>query len=208
MTVVLALSRDSMVIAAFMDDGINWERTVDLLRKAQAGDGLALDAVIARYLPRMRRWASGRLPRGLRSMLDTGDLVQEAFIKALPHLDTLEVRDEGGLQFYLRRAIHNRIIDLYRRKERRPARDEMPDDLAGDEPSPLDVAIGAETREWYDRALATLSERSQTLIFLKLELGLSFKEIAEQMGQPSADAARVAVARAVKELAKAMESFR
>ena len=38
------------------------DSSVDLLLKAQAGDNEALDRLLARYLPRLRRWASGRLP--------------------------------------------------------------------------------------------------------------------------------------------------
>ena len=48
------------------------ERSVDLLRMAQAGDEQARDDLLARYLPRLERWASRRLPLGVRSMLDTG----------------------------------------------------------------------------------------------------------------------------------------
>jgi len=37
--------------------------SLTLLERAQAGDGVALDCLIARYLPRLQRCASGRLPR-------------------------------------------------------------------------------------------------------------------------------------------------
>lgn len=37
--------------------------SLTLLERAQAGDRAALDPLIARYLPRLQRWASGRLPR-------------------------------------------------------------------------------------------------------------------------------------------------
>jgi RNA polymerase sigma-70 factor, ECF subfamily len=184
------------------------ERSVDLLIKAQSGNEAARDELLSRYLPRLTRWASGRLPTGLRSMLDTGDLVQDALVNALPHLNTLEIRDEGTFQLYLARAVNNRIIDLYRRKARRPIREEMPEDAVADTHSPLDLAIGAETRAWYERALATLTDDEQALIFLRLELGLSFEEIAEQLGKPSPDAARMAVKRAVKLLVSEMDRQR
>src|ERR1700693_4175652 len=102
------------------------EASVDLLAKAQSGDEEALNQLLARYLPRLRRWASGRLPSAARTMLDTGDLVQDAVIRALRHLETLEIRSDGALQAYLRQAVNNRIIDLYRRAARRPAREELP----------------------------------------------------------------------------------
>jgi DNA-directed RNA polymerase specialized sigma24 family protein len=39
---------------------------------------------------------------------------------------------------------------------------------------------------------------------LRVELGLGFDEIADQLGKPSADAARMAVARAIARLADEM----
>lgn len=184
------------------------ESSVDLLMKAQSGDAEALNGLLTRYLPRLTRWASGRLPSGLRSMLDTGDLVQDAIINALRNLDTLEIRTEATLLTYLRRAVKNRIIDLYRRSSRRPIREELPEDAAEHAPSPLDLAIGAETVEWYERALANLTDEEQELVFLSVELGMGPKEIAGQVGSPTPDAARMAVKRAIEQLAGEMERTR
>ena len=68
---------------------ISWRRTrpmvtdpessVELLERARAGDSDALDRLLGRYLPRLRRWASGRLPRRARDLSDTDDLVQERY---------------------------------------------------------------------------------------------------------------------------------
>jgi RNA polymerase sigma factor (sigma-70 family) len=184
------------------------ESSVDLLVQAQAGSLDAQNELLSRYLPRLNRWASGRLSPGLRSMLDTGDLVQDAMINALRNLNTLEIRSEGTLQLYLRRAVNNRIVDLYRRRARRPIREEMPEDAAAHTPSPLDLAVGGETVEWYERALATLSDEQQALIFLSVELGHTPKEIAAQLGKPSVDAARMAVNRAIDALATEMQRQR
>jgi RNA polymerase sigma-70 factor, ECF subfamily len=184
------------------------DSSVELLVKAQSGDGEALNGLLARYLPRLKRWASGRLPAGMRTMLDTNDLVQDAVINALRNLETLEIRNEGTLQAYLRRAVNNRIIDLYRRAGRRPARQEMPEDAASPAASPLEAAIGAEAVESYERALATLSAADQEAIVLRVELGLDFEEIAAQLGKPSADAARMAVSRAIARLANEMRPKR
>jgi RNA polymerase sigma factor (sigma-70 family) len=184
------------------------DSSVELLVKAQSGDGEALNGLLARYLPRLKRWASGRLPSGMRTMLDTNDLVQDAVINALRNLDTLEIRNEGTLQAYLRRAVNNRIIDLYRRAGRRPTRQEMPEDAASPAASPLEAAIGAEAVESYERALATLSDTDQEAIVLRVELGLDFEEIAAHLGKPSADAARMAVTRAIARLANEMRPKR
>src|ERR1700732_741975 len=94
---------------------VRTDRSVDLLLQAQSGDEDARNRLLPRHLPRLQRWASGRLPWGLRTMLDTGDLIQDAIIRALPHLSSLEIRTEHAFQFYLQRAVKNRIIDLHKR---------------------------------------------------------------------------------------------
>jgi RNA polymerase sigma factor (sigma-70 family) len=188
---------------------VKTDSSVDLLLKAQSGDENALNRLLARYLPRLERWASGRLPSGVRTMLDTGDLVQDAVINALRHLDTFEIRTEGALLAYLRRAVNNRITDLYRRAAtRRQVRGEMPEEIVAPGISPLVAAIGAETLEHYERALATLSDPERQAIVLRVELGLSYEEIAAQLPKPSADAARMAVTRAITRLAAEMRRGR
>jgi RNA polymerase sigma factor (sigma-70 family) len=188
-------------IAEMPDDP---EKSVDLLLKAQSGDDDALNRLLARYLPRLQRWASGRMPAGIRSMSDTGDIVQEAVINALRNLDTLEIRTEGALQAYLRQSVRNRIIDQYRRHGRRPPREEIPEDAVAAGTSPLDDAIGAEALENYERALESLKDEDRQVIILRVELGFDYAEIATQLGKPSADAARMAVRRAIDRLAEAM----
>ena len=184
------------------------ESSVELLTRAQSGDDAALNSLLARYLPRLTRWASGRLPAGMRTMLDTSDLVQDAIINALRNLGTLEIRTEGTLQAYLRRAVNNRIIDLYRRAARRPSRDELRDDAVAPGASPLDVAIGAEAVEAYERALDALSDGDREAVVLRVELGFDFQEIAQQLDKPSVDAARMAVTRAIARLADHMRPKR
>jgi RNA polymerase sigma-70 factor (ECF subfamily) len=184
------------------------ESSIDLLRQAQAGDKQALEDLLSRYLPRLQRWASGRLPSGIRTMNDTGDIVQEAVINALRHLDGIEIRTDGALQAYLRRSVNNRIIDQYRRHGRRPPKEEIPDHAVADGPSPVEQAIGAEALENYEKALASLREEDREMIVLRVELGLEYTEIASQLGKPSAAAARMAVTRAIARLAQAMRRAR
>ena len=50
-----------------------------LLERALRGDHSARDALFARYLPWLRRWARGRLPRWARGVVDTsGELLDPA----------------------------------------------------------------------------------------------------------------------------------
>ena len=68
------------------------ESTLALVRQAKAGDDQALTALYERYLPRLRRWASGRLPRWARRGIDTSDIVQESLVESLSRIGSFEPR--------------------------------------------------------------------------------------------------------------------
>jgi RNA polymerase sigma-70 factor (ECF subfamily) len=180
------------------------EASLDLLERAQAGDSAALDALIARYLPRLRRWAHGRLPSWARDLAETQDLVQETVVKAFTHIERFEIRGEGALQAYLRQVLLNRIRAEIRRTGRRPPATVLDTQTADAGPSPLEAAIGREALERYEAALSRLRPEDRQAIIGRLELGLSNDELADALGKPSANAARMAVERALLRLAKEM----
>ena len=180
--------------------------SLTLLERARAGDRAALEALISRYVPRLQRWASGRLPRWARDMADTHDLVQETLFQTFKRIEQFESRGEGALQAYLRQAILNRIRDELRRAKRRPARNELDSQVQDEGRSPLEEAIGHEALERYERALATLRREDREAIVARIELGYTNKEIAELLGKPSANAARMTVERAIMRLAKEMRN--
>jgi len=177
------------------------ETTVELLALAKAGDRDALDRLLTRCLPALRRWAHGRLPQHARGMLDTADLVQEAAIGAMRRLEAFEPRHQGALQAYLRQAVMNRIRDVMREHVRRPQKVSVADSLPDEGTSPLEAVIGVENTERYETALARLKAADREAIVGRLELQYSYDELAVALGKPSPDAARVAVTRAMKRLA-------
>ena len=97
------------------------EPTIELVLRAQAGDRAAVEALLQRCIPQLKRWAHGRLPAAARGSLDTGDLVQETVLHVLRRLDTFEPRHVGAMQAYLRQSVLNRIRDEVR-TDRAPAR--------------------------------------------------------------------------------------
>jgi RNA polymerase sigma-70 factor (ECF subfamily) len=180
------------------------DATIQLVERAKAGDSDALERLVARFLPPLRRWASGRLPRWTRNVMDTDDLVQETVIRAVKRLDKFEVRHEGALQAYLRQAVINRIRDEVRRVGRSPDVVELPEEQPDAGASPLDIAIGREAGERYEAALARLRPEEREAIITRIELEYSYQQIADALGKPSADAARMAVSRAILRLAQEM----
>jgi RNA polymerase sigma-70 factor (ECF subfamily) len=183
---------------------IGRETTLDLLRRAQAGDQEALGILCEHLLPPLRRWAGGRIPPWARDLLDTDDLVQETLLRTIRRLDAFEPRHDGALWAYLRQAVHNRICEEVRRAGRRPPRSEAGPDLPDPVPSPLEEAVGREALERYEAALGRLDAREREAIILRIEMGLSYPELAAAMDKPSANAARMAVSRALIRLAREM----
>jgi len=180
------------------------DTTFDLVERAKGGDSDALNHLFARYLPSLRRWASGRLPRWTRDLMDTDDLVQETVVRAVKRIDRFESRHEGALQAYLRQAVVNRIRDEVRRARRSPAPDLLDDNAADPGASPLEEAIGAEAMERYEAALERLRPEEREAIVTRVEMDGSYQDVAKALGKPSADAARMAVTRALLRLAQEM----
>ena len=118
----------------------------------------AVSLLVERSIPPLKRWARGRLPLWARSLAETQDLVQNAVLRALPHLKTFEAKHPGALQAYLRQAVSNHIRDEIRKVKARPAPSALSDDQPDEGPSPLERAIGQESLERYEAALKTLRE--------------------------------------------------
>jgi RNA polymerase sigma-70 factor, ECF subfamily len=180
------------------------DTTLELLARVRQGDREALDRLFARCLPPLRKWARGRLPAAARGALDTQDLVQETVLHSLRLLDDFESRHEGALQAYLRQAVLNRIRDEARRFVRRPTPAALSESLPAETASPLDIAIGRQGVERYEAALQRLRPADREAIIGRLELQHDYRELAGLLGKPNANAARVAVTRA---LARLMEQL-
>jgi len=178
--------------------------TIELVVRARAGDRAAVEALLQRCLPSLKRWAHGRLPAAARGSLDTGDLVQEAAMHALRRLDVFEPRHVGAMQAYLRQSVINRIRDEVRRIGRHPAPVELPVDHPGDATSPLEAAIQVESYDRYREALQQLKPRDREMVVARIEVQWSLSEIAQRFGLRTVDAARMAVSRALKRLSTQM----
>ena len=181
------------------------ETTLHLLERVRAGDDGALDTLLGRYLPRLQRWARGRLPRWARDLTDTDDLVQETLLRSFKQLERFDNRGDGALHAYLRQAVLNRIRDELRHKSRLPERRALDPQHADASPSPLEAAIGTEAMERYEEALSRLRPEDREAIIARVELGLSHAELAEALGKPSEEAARKAASRALVRLAEELK---
>jgi RNA polymerase sigma factor (sigma-70 family) len=176
----------------------------ELVLRANSGDQQALEALFARYLPRLQRWAHGRLPRAARGSLQTYDLVQDTLTRVFQGLSTFSPRHEGAFQGYVRVVLYNRIRDIAREYQRKGPSGPLDSAIPGSEWSPLDLAIGSETDARYEAALNRLRPEDRELIVARVEMRLPYPEIAAMFGKPSAAAVHMAMSRALVRLAREM----
>jgi RNA polymerase sigma factor (sigma-70 family) len=186
-------------------ESLDGESSIELIERVRQGDENALETLLRRHLPRLSRWARGRLPRYVRDGADTDDLVQETVVSTLRRIETLEYPREGALQAYLRQALMNRIRDVIRRSTRVPPPVPLDAATLSDDRSPLDEVIGLEAVERYEAALQQLTPIDREAIIGRIELGYDYDELARALDKPSAGAARVAVGRALSRLAAKMQ---
>jgi RNA polymerase sigma-70 factor (ECF subfamily) len=183
------------------------DSTAVLIGRVKAGDSNAREQLVARYHPLLMRWAQGRLPSGSRGLADTSDLVQVTLLRVMDRLSEFEPRHEGAFLAYLRQALMNILRNEIRRSVHDP-KHPIPESLTDDRVTLIEEVIGREVMEAYETGLATLPEAMQEAVILRLEFGFSHREIADAIGSPSANAARMLVSRALEKLAKAMSKHR
>lgn len=180
------------------------ESSLHLFLRARSGDEQALNRLFQRYLSPLSRWARGRLPRWARAVADTDDLVQETLLHSLRGIEGFDPRHSGAFFAYLRQGVLNRMRDEIRRARRRQGVDGPVEEALDGRPSPIEEAIGQEALQRYEAALRRLKPEDREAILARVEMGLSYKQVAEALGKPSADAARVATGRALLRLAQEM----
>ena len=198
----MAIDSDAARFDLSSDDDVPADVTSRLLERARGGDAEALNELFTRHIPPLRRWATGRLPVWTRDIADTQDLVQETVLQLLKRIDAFEPRGAGALQAYLRQGVVNRIRNELRNRGRRPAFEDLDHEAPGGRTSPLEAAIRQEQRDRYRAALSRLTDQDRDLIVARVETGLTYEEMADVLGKPSWNAARMATARALLRLAE------
>jgi RNA polymerase sigma-70 factor (ECF subfamily) len=188
--------------------------TLDLLRQAQRGDRLALDRLVRLYESRVRRMVCMRLGSGLRARLESSDILQETFAAAIRDFDRFDVRDNGSFINWLARIAERKLCDAadHFGAQRRDVAREVPlassdgsssfgPILRADGPSPSEQVSRNEQIELIEGCLAEMPEEYRELILLRDYAGASWEAVAEATGRPSAAAARMKYAAALRELA-------
>jgi RNA polymerase sigma-70 factor (ECF subfamily) len=145
-----------------------------LVRAAQQGDRPAFAALVEAYWDRLYRW----LCHLTHDRHQAEDLAQETFLKAFAHLGKFK----AGTNFraWLFRIAHNGFANGCRDAARR--REALPADLAAGEQGPVERALSREALREVSAALERLGTDFKAALLLRVEEGLSFRQIADVMG--------------------------
>lgn len=158
---------------------------IDLVRRCQAGDTRAFDALVTKYRGRVYAMSYHLV----QNDAEAWDLSQEAFIKAWRALPNF--KGDSAFYTWLFRITHNVAYDWLRKRKIRGEGDEFDDSrtdhgvAAGAEtvprgvPPPDTAMKQAELGQRIRDAIGQLSADHQQVILLREVEGLSYEEIAE-----------------------------
>ncbi len=196
--------------------------TSELLARLRTGSGgaeadqEALNTLMVRDLPWIQSYVHHRLSGDVREHAETGDIVNEVFLKTLKRGPKFVVSSRSVFRRLMARIITNTLVSMHRQysakarsaaSERGIASDSVlylqPEVPVRSITEPPEKAARIEEEEWIDMAMELLDPLDQEVLHLRDAEDLSFPEIGERVGLKE-DAARMRYKRAVQKLTRAV----
>lgn len=183
----------------------------ELVSRASLGDALAVDELLDRHLPDLRRYVEEEMGSGLRALETADDVVQSVCRELLEGLSGFEYRGERAFGAWLRRAALRKLIDR-RRHHRTLKRGGGAAALSAADLALLVSAIQSpsqevslrEELEALGRGFAQLSLDDQEVVRLVHLEGLGHAEVAQRLGC-SVESSRKQLSRALARLSRLVE---
>jgi RNA polymerase sigma-70 factor (ECF subfamily) len=166
----------------------------ELIARWRAGDSRAATSLVSRHADALARFA---VSSGERDEIE--ELVQDTFVRAFGSLDAF--RGESSLRTWLFTIERRLMLDRRRSERRQRAMVSIEPSDATTEYDALDGLLAEEAESRVRKAVTSLSPTQREVFLLRVEQGLSYKEIAELV-ETTEGAARVHyhnAMRAVKE---------
>jgi RNA polymerase sigma-70 factor (ECF subfamily) len=166
----------------------------ELIRRWRDGDGTAATQLVERHAPGLARFVTVEGGRD-----DVDEVVQDTFVRAFGAIDSF--RGDSAFRTWLFTIARRLILDRRRSERRSRVVATVKDSDSVTEFDALDTMVADESMMRVRRAVDALSQKQREVFTLRLEQGLSYREIAELVGSTEG-AARVHyhnAMRAVKE---------
>ncbi len=153
-----------------------------MIEQYRRGDVEALSALVEKY----RRPLFGFILNMTEGQGDAEDIFQETWFRAIRKLNVYRQKNLLG---WLVRIARNLVIDRYRRTRPGVSLDASREDSSGPlhelvdpAPGPTDRAITSDAMETVRRAIDGLPMEQREVFVMRMQTGLSFKEIAKTQG--------------------------
>jgi RNA polymerase sigma factor (sigma-70 family) len=192
---------------------------LDLVYRWQAGDAEAGNQILVEIEPWLRREVSRAMSGKPVNAQDSADLTQQAITNFLESGPRFVPRSGAEFRSLLRRIALNELVDQSRKGKHRDGL--KADTLFGASRShsgfegvvptverPSHLAAAGEEWNWLRLALQYLEADDRRLLIASEVDGLSWGDIADELGLASADAARVKAARLKPRLANLIRKLK
>jgi RNA polymerase sigma-70 factor (ECF subfamily) len=173
-------------------ESLDTDETSRLLELARSGQRGAIDLLLKRHRPFLRRMVELRLDPRLRARVDPSDIVQEAQWEAGRRLEAYLRQPALPFRLWLRQLAYNHLLKACRRHlgtSRRAVGREVPlpdrsslllgQQLLAAAPSPSQHLAQRELARRVREAVARLAESDQEVVVLRVFEGLSNQETAQ-----------------------------
>jgi RNA polymerase sigma-70 factor (ECF subfamily) len=175
-----------------------------LILRARSGDREAVGELYSAHRRRLLAVVRRRMGPALRRDCDAEDLVHTVFAQVLRDLPRFEDRGEGAFRRWLDLKAENEVRTRFRqrlladggRREVTMA-ESAAERAAGTGRGPATSAAERDERRRLADLLDGLRPEQREVLFLRERDGLAFADVAERLGLPNADAARMRYARAL-----------
>ena len=144
----------------------------ELIERWKQGDSRAATKLVGRHSQALARFAASL---GEREGIE--ELVQDTFVRAFASLDSF--RNESSLRTWLFTIERRLLLDRRRAEKRDRTTVEIDEADSVSEYGALDALIAEEAQDRVRRSLDALSPTQREVFTLRVQQGLSYKEIAE-----------------------------
>ena len=166
------------------------------IRAAQSGDREAFARLLECYWDRLYRW----LYHLTRDRHTAEDLTQETFLKALGAMQSF--RAGTNFRAWIFRIGHNNFVNQKRSEKR--TKHQLPEDAAAPDVGGVETTTeNRDSLQVVNRAVADLPADFRSALLLRVEEGLSFREVAKILGTTE-ETARWRVFKARQKLMKVL----